>query len=348
MSSLRAVRVLLTVLLVLVPAMVGVLAGSSVESEAAGLAGSQGARGSDFGLRLEPGDTLLSVGALGALELGAPPTHTITPDAGPGGSITPSTAVEVTEGLDQNFAIAADANYHIADVLVDGFSVGAVTSYTFSNVTAGHTISASFALTTHTITASAGPGGSITPLGAVSVNDGSSQAFTIAPQGGYHIADVLVDGSLRGRRDLLHLQQRHRRPYDQCQLRPHHPHHHCQRRPRRQHHAAWRRLGQRRLKSGFHHRPAGRLPHRRRARRRLLRRRRDLLHLQQRHRRPYDQRHLRPHHPHHHCQRRPRRQHHAAWRRLGQRRLKSGFHDRPAGRLPHRRRARRRHSPWAP
>ena len=43
----------------------------------------------------------------------------------------------------------------MADVLVDGVSVGAVTSYTFTDVTADHTIAASFAINTYTITASA-------------------------------------------------------------------------------------------------------------------------------------------------------------------------------------------------
>ena len=36
----------------------------------------------------------------------------------------------------------------MADVLVDGISVGAVTSYTFTNVQANHTIAASFAIDT--------------------------------------------------------------------------------------------------------------------------------------------------------------------------------------------------------
>ena len=41
----------------------------------------------------------------------------------------------VNYGADQTFTITPDACYHIADVLVDGVSVGAVTSYTFTNVT---------------------------------------------------------------------------------------------------------------------------------------------------------------------------------------------------------------------
>ena len=83
----------------------------------------------------------------------------------------------------------------MADVLVDGASVGAVTSYTFTNVTANHTIAASFAIDTHTITATAGANGTISPTGAVTVNHGASQTFTITPATSYHVADVLVDGA---------------------------------------------------------------------------------------------------------------------------------------------------------
>ena len=44
------------------------------------------------------------------------------------------------------------------------------------------------------ITSSAGPNGSITPSGAVSVRSGTSQTFTITPKRGYHVANVPVDG----------------------------------------------------------------------------------------------------------------------------------------------------------
>src|SRR5205814_1561658 len=103
-------------------------------------------------------------------------THTITASAGANGAISPSGAVGVNDDASQSFTITPDAHYHVADVLVDGVSVGAVTSYTFSNVTADHTIAATFAITTHTITASAGANGSISPSGAVAVNDDDSQS----------------------------------------------------------------------------------------------------------------------------------------------------------------------------
>jgi hypothetical protein len=51
---------------------------------------------------------------------------------------------------------------------------------------------------TYTITASAGPNGSISPSGNVTVNQGSDKLFTITPETGYSIADVLVDGSSAG------------------------------------------------------------------------------------------------------------------------------------------------------
>ena len=121
-------------------------------------------------------------------------TYTVTASAGSNGSITPSGAMTVNYGAGQTFTITPSTGYHVADVLVDGASVGAVTSYPFSNVTANHTIAASFAINTYTVTASAGSNGSITPSGAITVNYGASQTFTIAPSTGYHVADVSVDG----------------------------------------------------------------------------------------------------------------------------------------------------------
>jgi len=71
--------------------------------------------------------------------------HTITAAAGANGSITPVGAVTVPHGGSQTCAIAPNEGYRIADVRVDGVSVGAVSSYTFENVTTGHTIEAVFA-----------------------------------------------------------------------------------------------------------------------------------------------------------------------------------------------------------
>ena len=64
--------------------------------------------------------------------------------SGSGGSISPSGASSVVYGSNATYAITPDSGQQIADVEVDGGSVGAVGSYTFTNVTANHTIVASF------------------------------------------------------------------------------------------------------------------------------------------------------------------------------------------------------------
>ncbi len=72
-------------------------------------------------------------------------SYNINASAGDGGSISPS-SVTVSEYLSQTFTITAKPGYSISDVLVDGVSVGAVSSYTFSNVSSSHTIKAVFKL----------------------------------------------------------------------------------------------------------------------------------------------------------------------------------------------------------
>ena len=73
-----------------------------------------------------------------------PGPHTITAAAEPSGSISPSGDTSVSRGSNRTFTIRANRGYHIADVLVDGKSVGARSRYRFDNVTANHTISALF------------------------------------------------------------------------------------------------------------------------------------------------------------------------------------------------------------
>jgi len=82
-------------------------------------------------------------------------TYTLTPSAGPGGSITPNSVQTVTYGGGAVFTIAPNTGYHITGVYVDGSAVGAVSVYTFTNVTANHTISAAFALSCQAVTGAA-------------------------------------------------------------------------------------------------------------------------------------------------------------------------------------------------
>jgi hypothetical protein len=130
-----------------------------------------------------------------AADLHAAGTYTITATAGSGGSISPSGTVSVKANANQTFTITPNTGHYIASVLVDNVPQwGPPTSYTFINVRANHTISATFGTNTYTITATAGSGGTITPSSAT-VDYGGSQTFSITPNTGYQIADVVVDST---------------------------------------------------------------------------------------------------------------------------------------------------------
>ena len=70
--------------------------------------------------------------------------YTIKATAGAGGSISPSGNVSVREGRDQTFTITPDKGYAVANVKIDGKSIGAAKSYTFENVSRTHTIKVIF------------------------------------------------------------------------------------------------------------------------------------------------------------------------------------------------------------
>ncbi|MGC8690674.1 MAG: stalk domain-containing protein [Caldisericum sp.] len=74
----------------------------------------------------------------------APITFTITASSGVGGAITPSGTITVNYGDSKTFTINPNPGYTIKDVKVDNVSVGAVSSYTFSNITSNHKIEATF------------------------------------------------------------------------------------------------------------------------------------------------------------------------------------------------------------
>jgi hypothetical protein len=127
-----------------------------------------------------------------------PTTFIITATAGTNGTISPSGAVSVTSGQSRKFDIIPANGYKIATLKVDNVDVTATSSYTFTNVTANHTIAATFSanpVTTYIITATAGVGGTITPTGQVSVPSGTGKTFDALVSSGYVFKEFIVDGS---------------------------------------------------------------------------------------------------------------------------------------------------------
>jgi hypothetical protein len=125
--------------------------------------------------------------------------YTITSSvAGGSGTITPLGIVTVTGGGGDTFTITPAAGYKINYVAVNGASVGAVTKYTFSSVTQNYTIKADFIPITYKITVTQGANGTVSPGTYGGFKAGASQTYTITPNAGYIVADVLVDGSSVG------------------------------------------------------------------------------------------------------------------------------------------------------
>ena len=130
------------------------------------------------------------------------------------------------------FTITPDTGYHVADVLVDGASVGAVTSYPFTNVTANHTIAASFA---------AGRAGHRTPSRRRPARTAPSPrpdrrpsppaadlTFAITPSTGYYVDDAEDRRNGRSAGQVVHVHERAGEPHHRGDLRgfAHAVHHH--------------------------------------------------------------------------------------------------------------------------
>jgi hypothetical protein len=110
----------------------------------------------------------------------------ITASAGPGGSISPAGPVPVVEGASQAFSIQPAAGNHVLEVRLDGAPAGSDTSYTFTNVTADHTIAASFSADLFTLTTSAAAGGAVTRApDLASYPHGTDVTVTAVPDSGW-------------------------------------------------------------------------------------------------------------------------------------------------------------------
>ncbi|MBN2443177.1 MAG: hypothetical protein JXJ04_17585, partial [Spirochaetales bacterium] len=121
-------------------------------------------------------------------------TFIITTQVVGNGSITPGGMSIVAYGRSLVYMIAPDEHHHIQDVVIDGISIGPVTEYEFTQVTANHTIHAEFAIDTFLISTNEGENGSITPAGDSVVEYGGSLVYAIAPDEHFHIQDVVIDG----------------------------------------------------------------------------------------------------------------------------------------------------------
>jgi serine protease len=122
--------------------------------------------------------------------------YTVSASAGAGGSIGPASA-QVEHGSATTFTLSPLEGYSITGATGCG---GALSGNVYSTgpITAACTVSASFTINRYDVSASAGPGGSISPAGA-EVEHGSTTAFTLSALENYEVAGVTgCGGALNG------------------------------------------------------------------------------------------------------------------------------------------------------
>lgn len=140
---------------------------SSSESEGSGGGGSAGGSLGTFTDSSSPNGSPNGGASVSNYQWSAPtntsggsdlsPQYIITSLAGSNGSITPLGSNTVGSGTNDTFTVIPNPGFQVAEVLVDGASIGPVHTYTFNNIKANHTISASFSKKiTSTLPASAG------------------------------------------------------------------------------------------------------------------------------------------------------------------------------------------------
>jgi len=110
----------------------------------------------------------------------------VSASAGANGTISPPGAVGVADGATPSYAITPAPGYMVADVLVNGGSVGAVTDYTFAPVHADQAISASFAPVLYPLNVSVSGSGTVTKSPDLAAyTPGSSVTLTATPAAGW-------------------------------------------------------------------------------------------------------------------------------------------------------------------
>jgi alpha-tubulin suppressor-like RCC1 family protein len=122
-------------------------------------------------------------------------SYTVTPTAGPHGSISPAKPQTVTHGATTSFNVLPDYGYHIETVTGCGGALSGNT-YTTAPITADCTVTASFAINSYTVTPTAGPHGSISPSTPQTVNFEATISFNVTPDPDHYIATVTGCGGI--------------------------------------------------------------------------------------------------------------------------------------------------------
>ena len=112
-------------------------------------------------------------------------TRTVTPSAGPNGTISPTSPQTVNYGSTQQLTVTPATGYSATIGGTCPAGTFAPPTYTTGAIVNNCTVTATFTINSYSVTPSAGANGSISPTGPQNVNHGSSLQFTVTPSVGY-------------------------------------------------------------------------------------------------------------------------------------------------------------------
>ncbi len=109
------------------------------------------------------------------------------------GTTIPSQSEIFEYGDNKKIIFSPDHGFHVSNILIDGSTVGALSEYTFSNITSNHTVEVFFKINLYSIWVSYQGSGTIIPGTINTIEHGTSQNFQINPAEGNHIEDVKIN-----------------------------------------------------------------------------------------------------------------------------------------------------------
>jgi hypothetical protein len=125
-------------------------------------------------------------------------TYTITTETTGCGTISPEGPITIPCGGNQDLSVIPDPCWEIADVTVNGESIGPVSEVHIVDADMDYTVCAVFTPITYTITTETGEGGAIDPEGPITIPCGGSQNLSVIPDPCWRILDVELNGESLG------------------------------------------------------------------------------------------------------------------------------------------------------
>lgn len=123
--------------------------------------------------------------------------YTISVSANPNNGGSVSGGGTFNQGASCTIHATANSDYTFVNWTENGTQVSTNVNYSFT-VTGNRNLVANFVPNTHTIQATAGANGTITPSGNITVALGANQSFSMIPDAGYEVQEVYIDGNPAG------------------------------------------------------------------------------------------------------------------------------------------------------